>query len=295
MKKIEQTKGNIFEVKRFAVHDGPGVRTTLFLKGCPLRCRWCHNPESISPQPQLAYFAHKCINCGECVEACPENAHKMVNGIHHFDRERCLNCGACETVCLGNALRFYGRRISVEDALHIAIEDRDFFGTEGGVTLSGGEPLLQAEFCSELLKRLKAEGVHTAVDTCACVRWEAIEKVLPFTDIFLVDFKHADNAEHQKVTGQGNKLIINNLQRLSNCGAKIEVRLPLIPGCNNSEKNLRESGIFLGSLKLERIKVLPFHSMARSKYPALGMRDTMPDVPEQDEKALQQAIKILNG
>ena len=219
----------------------------------------------------------------------------MVDGKHHFDREKCLNCGACETVCLGNALRFYGRRISVEDAVNLAIEDRDFFATEGGVTLSGGEPLLQAEFCCELLRRLKEEGVHTAVDTCACVRWEAIAKVLPFTDIFLVDFKHADNTEHQKLTGQGNELIIDNLQRLSNCGAKIEIRLPLIPSCNDSEKNLRDSGNFLGSLKLERIKVLPYHSMARSKYPALGMHDTMPDVPEQDEKALQQAIKILNS
>lgn len=271
-----RTTGMLLEVKRFAVHDGPGVRTTLFLKGCPLRCRWCHNPESIAPQPQLAYYGHKCIHCGECAPVCPTHAHVMIDGRHVFDRSKCRACGACEAVCLGDALRLYGRRVSVDEAMEIAVEDRDFFGAGGGVTLSGGEPLLQPAFCCELLNRLKAAGIHTAVDTCGHVDWASIEKVIPVTDLFLYDFKLSDSAEHRTFTGQDNELIIANLRRLSEIGAAIEVRVPTIPDCKDPEENLRLTRKLLGSLGIERITILPYNAMARIKYAALGMKDTMP-------------------
>jgi len=285
--------GNILEVKRFAVHDGPGVRTTLFLKGCPLHCLWCHNPEGIASQPQLAYYAHKCINCGECVAVCPTGAHTLENGKHVFDRTKCRACGKCESVCLGKALRFYGEKVTVAEALELTLEDRDFFGVDGGVTLSGGEPLIQSAFCYELLKALKREKVNTAVDTCCCVEWSAVAKVLPVTDWFLVDFKHPDSATHRRLTGQGNEQILANLRGLSEEGARIEVRIPLVPGCNDSEKDLRAAGEILGKLHIERVKVLPYHDMARSKYVALGMPDTMPQVELPDDAALHRAVAIL--
>jgi len=287
------TTGIVFDVKRFAVHDGPGVRTTLFLKGCPLHCRWCHNPESMAPLPQLAYYAHKCIHCGECVAVCPTHAHTIADGKHEFDRAKCRVCGQCETVCLGGALRLYGKKITVEEALKLVLEDRDFFVPEGGVTLSGGEPLLQPEFCFELLSALKQQGIHTAVDTCGNVKWEILERMLPVTDLFLYDFKQADSAAHRRLTGQGNELILANLQRLSEVGARIEIRMPLIPGLNDAESDLRAAGKILGGLRLARVKILPYYALARSKYAAVGMDDTMPEVETPDDNALQRAVAIL--
>jgi len=287
------TIGNVLEIKRFAVHDGPGIRSTLFLKGCPLHCLWCHNPESLASRPQLACYAHKCINCGECAAVCPTGAHSMVDGRHVFDRAKCRACGKCEAVCLGKALRLYGTRMTVEEAVNLLLEDRDFFGVDGGVTLSGGEPLVQPEFCFELLTALKREGINTAVDTCGDVEWDVFAKILPVTDHFLFDFKQADSALHRKLTGRGNERILANLQRLSDAGAWIEIRIPLVPGCNDSEVDLRAVGAILGKLRIERVKILPYHSMARSKYAALDMPDTLPRVDPPDDAAIQRAVAIL--
>lgn len=290
---MKKLTGILFEIKRFSTHDGPGVRTTLFLKGCPLHCRWCHNPESIAPQPQLAYYKNKCINCGECVAVCPEHAHVLANGQHSLIRDKCRNCGTCEAVCLGNALRLYGREITVDEAVKLAAEDRDFYGSDGGVTLSGGEPLLQAEFCYELFSKLRQDGINTAVDTCGCVGWNVIERIIPVTDLFLFDFKHSDSSEHRRLTGRGNELIIANLQHLSESGAGIEIRIPLIPGSNDSEINLLNTGKLLRKLKLEKVKVLPYHAMASTKYAALGMYDTMVNAKFFNDDSLQHAVKIL--
>ncbi len=281
------------EVKRFAVHDGPGIRTVLFLKGCPLHCLWCHNPESIDPGPQLACYEHKCIHCGECVAVCPAGAHAVEGGRHVFDRSKCRVCGKCESVCLGRALCLYGSRVTLSEALQLVLEDREFFGEEGGVTLSGGEPLLQPEFCRELLVALKQEGVNTAVDTGGHVGWEAFEKVLPVTDWVLFDFKHADAGAHRRLTGHGNEWILDNLRRLSRRGASVEIRYPLIPGCNDSAADLRAACEILGKLRIGRVRILPYHAMARSKYLALGMADTMPRVDPPDAGSLQRAVAIL--
>ena len=187
-KGIGNTSGVLIDIKRFAVHDGPGIRTTFFLKGCTLRCRWCHNPEGIAPQPELAFYAHKCRNCGYCVETCPHGAHTLHDGVHQFDRSKCRVCGECEKWCSASALKLYGRKITVDEALAVALEDRAFYdGSHGGVTLSGGEPLAQLEFTTAFLAKLKSSGVHTALDTCLAVPRSRVEAVLQLADMFLCD------------------------------------------------------------------------------------------------------------
>lgn len=289
--------GLLMDVKRFAVHDGPGVRTTLFLKGCPLRCLWCHNPEGISPRPETAYYAHKCMNCGECARVCPSGAQRMdAGGRHVFEREMCVACGACEGACLGEAMKLFGRTVTVGEAEAIALEDRAFYDhSGGGVTVSGGEPLLQADFVRALFVRLKGQGVHTAADTCGNVPWTAFESVLPFTDLFLFDVKHIDSAAHRALTGAGNERILDNLRRLSDAGARIEIRMPLVPGANDGMDTLERIGALLGGLNVETMRVLPYHALARSKYAALGKPDTMPDVPSPDDGAIARAVTALRA
>ena len=285
--------GRLMDVKRFAVHDGPGIRTTLFLKGCSLKCIWCHNPEGISYKPQLAYYTHKCIGCGECIPVCLNQAHTIGQNGHQLNRERCNGCGNCEAACLGEALKLFGKEITVEEAVRIALEDRVFYAENGGVTLSGGEPLLQAEFCAAVASALREHHIGTAIDTCGCVPWSAFERLLPLSDIFLFDMKHIDPDAHRKLTGQDNALILDNLRKLSDAGARIEIRMPLVPGCNDSDETLDGIGRFLSEIHIEKMRILPYHSMARSKYAALGLEDTMPDVPSPDDAAIARAVACL--
>lgn len=286
----------LMDVKHFAVHDGPGIRTTLFMKGCSLHCLWCHNPEGISPRPQMAYYAHKCVSCGECARVCPTGAQSVGPQGHAYAREKCIACGACEPVCPGEAMKCFGRRVTPQEALAIALEDRIFYEQSGGgVTLSGGEPLLQADFCAETARLLRREGVTTAIDTCGNVPFTAFEKVLPHAEIFLYDVKHIDSEAHRRLTGQGNEQILSNLRSLSERGARIEVRMPLVPGCNDDPDTLRGIGRLLGELRIERMRVLPYHSLARSKYQALGLPDTLPDVPSPSDERLNEVVALLRG
>ena len=204
-------KATVSDIKRFAVHDGDGIRTTVFLKGCPLKCVWCHNPESISFNTQIAFYQNKCIGCGACTQVCPSAAHGIIDADHVFERSLCIGCGRCEKVCLGEALKFYGREMTVSELLPILLEDKVFYETSGGgVTISGGECLCHADFCAELLKSLKREGINTAVDTCGFVPKVALEKIAPFTDMFLYDIKALDEHVHIRCTGKSNKLILEN-------------------------------------------------------------------------------------
>lgn len=277
-------KATIFEVKRFAVHDGDGIRTTVFFKGCPLKCVWCHNPEGIGFNPQLSYVQHKCVSCGECISVCESGAHVIENGQHVFYREKCISCGACEKVCLGEALKLYGREMTVEELLPILLEDMDFYeASNGGVTLSGGECLMQADFCVELLKELKERDIHTAVDTCGFVSKEVFDKVMPYTDIFLYDMKAFDEDVHIRCTGQANKIILDNLKYIDRCGKAIEIRIPYVPEFNDDQ--VEKIVNFLKYIKnLTKVRVLPYHNYAGSKYKALDMENTLPEkVPEKEE------------
>ena len=285
-------QGKIFEIKRFAVHDGDGIRTTVFLKGCPLKCVWCHNPEGIGFEKQLSYYEHKCVGCGACAEVCPEGVHTFENGIHKVDREKCKACGRCEAVCLSQALKLYGEEISVDELLPLLLEDREFYeNSNGGVTLSGGECLMQADFCAELLKRLKENGIHTAVDTCGFVPKEAIDKVMPYTDIFLYDLKAFDEEVHKKCTGQSNRIILENLRYIDQCGKAIEVRIPYVPDYNSDQME-KLAELMSGLKNLTKVRVLPYHNYAGSKYEALGMENCLPkDLPEQRD--INEAIQTI--
>ena len=269
-------KAVVFGIKRFATHDGDGVRTTVFFKGCPLRCVWCHNPEGISREPQLAFYAHRCVGCAACAGVCKNAAQRFEEGSHRFERALCVGCGACASVCPSGALRLFGHEADADELLELLLEDRDFYeASGGGVTLSGGECLLQADFCAGLLRRLKQNGINTAVDTCGFVPREAFDKVIPYTDVFLYDIKAVDSDVHRRCTGQDCRIILDNLLYLDKKGLRTEIRIPLVPGYNDGQ--LEKIRDFLSGLKhVSGVKVLPYHDNAHSKYNALGMTDTLP-------------------
>ena len=295
---MKAQKARIFEVKRFAVHDGDGIRTTVFFKGCPLKCVWCHNPEGLSGRAELGFFAHKCVSCGACAQVCPHGAHRMEEGRHVFLREACLSCGKCAEECPAEALTLYGRDMTVEELLPLLLEDRDFYeNSGGGVTLSGGECLLWAPFCEELLARLKKEGIHTAVDTSGCVPREAIARVAPYTDVFLFDVKAMSEDVHLALTGKGNGETLENLRYLDAIGARVEVRIPFVPALNGGEMD--EIARFLGSLScVSGVRVLPYHAHAASKYEALGREYTvtaLPPTEEELERAKRKMRSLRDG
>ena len=281
----------IFDIKHFAVHDGPGIRTTLFLKGCPLKCVWCHNPESISPKPQLSFLVNKCVGCRKCEEVCAHGVHIFENNSHTLIRENCVSCGKCEKACYAGAITLYGKDATLAEVVNELVEDAEFYGDKGGVTLSGGECLSQADFCAELLAELKKQGIHTAVDTCGFVKKEAIDKVLPYTDLFLYDIKAFDEDVHIKCTGQSNKLILENLEYIDSLGKDIEIRIPFVPEYNENE--IEKIAKYLRTLKsIKAVKVLPYHNYAKNKYDSLDMEDTLPDaVPE--DRQIQEAREII--
>lgn len=280
-------RARIFEIKRFAVHDGDGIRTTVFFKGCPLRCVWCHNPEGITPHAELAYYAHKCVGCGACVGACAAGAHGIAENAHRFARNRCTTCGSCQETCMGDALQLYGKEMSVEELMPLLLADKDFYDTSsGGITLSGGECLLQAEFCAALLQECRASKLHTAVDTCGYVPWHAFARVAPYTDVFLFDIKAMNEDVHIRCTGHSNKTVLDSFKRLDALGCKTEIRIPYVPGYNDSE--IPKIAAFLSELdNVTGVRVLPYHNYAGSKYAALGINNTLPErVPTAEEIAV---------
>lgn len=282
------TTGIIFDIQRFSLHDGPGIRTTVFFKGCPLRCLWCHNPESINSDIELAFYPHKCINCGSCILACPTGAlqNDDLKG-KKYDGEICQRCWKCAEACPSEALKVQGRRYTVEEVLIEVLRDLPFYKqSQGGVTLSGGEPTFQFDFCFALLEACKENDISTALDTSGFVSWEKLERLLPFVDIFLYDIKHMDSEEHKRLTGVPNEVILENLLRLDKVGKPIEIRIPIIPGYNDSEENIKAVSNFIKELKsIKGVKLLPYHKLGLSKPWLFNDRRGILDLepPKKDE------------
>lgn len=265
--------GLIFDIKRYAIHDGPGIRTTVFFKGCPLTCAWCHNPESWQSQPQPSVRVGRCLGCGLCVDQCEHHAITVQNGKAVTDAKVCVRCGACVDACLNNAREVLGREMTVEQVLMELEKDRVFYEeSQGGVTFSGGEPLEQADFLCALLAACDARQLHTAVDTTCYAEPDVLERVARQTCLFLCDLKHMDSDQHEFMTGVRNERILSNIQRLSDWNKPLCIRLPLIPGYNDSDTNIRQTADFIRSLRtVQRVDVLPYNRAGMDKTLRLGM------------------------
>jgi len=266
-------EGNIFNIQRYSIHDGPGIRTTVFLKGCGLKCFWCHNPESLQKRPQLQLFLQKCIGCGKCFVICPVNAHRARDGNREFLRDLCVGCGKCADICYAEALILRGKTVPVQEVIDEVERDLPFYEKSGGgVTFSGGEPLYQKEFLESLLRESKKRGLHTAVETAGHVPWEHIEVMQPFVDLWLYDLKVMDSAKHKEVTGAGNTRILENLKALAALENEITIRIPVIPGVNDNSAEMEKMAAFISGLRsVHSVDLLPFHQMAEGKYESLGM------------------------
>ena len=261
--------GFVFEVKRFAVHDGPGLRTTLFLKGCPLRCPWCQNPEGLHLEPRLWYKEADCLRCGNCVAACQERALALDERVH-IDQAACVLCKRCLDACPTGALLLDGREVSADEAEETLLQDAVFYAEGGGITLSGGEVMAQWPFALDLLRRMRARGVDTAIETCLLVKQDVLSRFLELVDHFIVDIKYFDGAEHRRVLGESNELILANYRYLVEKGADVLVRTPLIPGYTATEANIRAIARFVRLTDANaRYELLNFNPLCRSKYAAL--------------------------
>ena len=288
----------VFDIEKFAVHDGPGIRTVVFIKGCPLRCVWCHNPESQSFEPELVFKSEKCMLCGRCAAVCPQKCHVFENSRHELRRDKCVRCGRCAEECPAEALKLAGRKLSVAEVMSEVLRDRAFYeNSGGGLTLSGGEPLCRPAFTISLLETAKRNGLHTAVETCGFAPWETVAPLLPLVDLWLWDIKAAPH-HHRELTDVDCAPILDNLRHLDAAGAATILRCPLVPGVNDTEADLAHIADVANSLKhVRRIDVEPYHPLGENKCVQLGREPGYRGEfasPEAVEKALAALGKLTS-
>lgn len=280
---------------RYSVSDGPGIRTTVFLKGCPLSCWWCHNPEGIRSEQEILYRADRCVVCGDCVDACVQHALQLTDGTVLRDGERCIVCGECTESCFSGARELVGREISVDDLVAVVLKDRVFYDESGGgVTFSGGEPLMQHTFLGAALTACKEQGIHTAVETCGLTAAAHLQSIRPATDLFLYDIKLVDDARHREYTGVSNAVILSNLRLLVEGGAKVIVRVPVVPGINDDVLTMHQIGDVVHGLRgVQEVHVLPFHPGAAGKYQSLGLPYRLEDIRPPSSTRLQEIARCF--
>jgi pyruvate formate lyase activating enzyme len=294
---MQTLSGTIFNIQKFSIHDGPGIRTTVFFKGCPLQCQWCHNPESQQTGQQVMLWPARCIRCGACIESCPQAAISLDEAGALTDLDLCDQCGECTEDCYAGAREMVGRAASVAEVMAEIESDRPFYEESGGgATFSGGEPLLQPDFLLALLQACKTQEIHTTVDTCGFASWNVLERVRPYTDLFLFDLKMMDEAQHREYTGVSNEPILRNLRRLSESGQTIRLRIPVIPGINDEPQQIRQMGEFAaGLLHLDEVDILPYHNIAAEKYRRLNRVYLLPDTLVPSEEHMAEIAQTLRG
>jgi len=286
--------GDIFDIQRFSIHDGPGIRTTVFFKGCPLSCKWCHNPESRGSARQLAFYATKCISCGRCITACSNEA--IIQDSKRVDRAKCQVCGSCAEACPAEALKMIGKKQSVEDVVKIVMRDLPFYKTsKGGATVSGGEPTFQFDYLICLLKAFKQNGLHTAIETCGLTTRDKMAQVMEYCDMFLMDVKVIDSTKHKVLCGVDNAPILDMARFIAESPKEVIYRTPIVPGCNDSEEDIRQLGEFIKSLPGSRpLELMAYHKIGSGKYEALGMEYPLPDVEAPDNiPALRETLRNM--
>lgn len=286
--------GMLFDIQRFSLHDGPGIRTVIFLKGCGMRCLWCSNPESQSGKQEIGHFENLCVKCLTCVAVCPQKAVSYVDDKIQIDRDKCDLCGICVEQCLHSALKIFGSRSTVEDVVSEALRDKPFYkNSGGGVTISGGEPLIQPEFVIALVKALKEQGVHVAVETAGNVSWDIFEKCKDYVDLFLYDLKAVEDETHARCTGVSSKLILENLNKLIRSGQNIIVRYPMIPTYNNSTADLDDIIRVINEYGIEEFEILPYHRYGENKFHVLNRPYALKDLEEPDAEETKSVASYI--
>ena len=297
-------KAIVTNIQKYSVHDGPGIRTTVFFKGCPLNCLWCHNPETQDPSPEIMFFKERCTLCGTCLKRCPQKVIEFVEGYPVTDEIKCTLCGKCSDFCPHNARELVGKEITVNELMKEIIKDEAFYDeSNGGVTFSGGEPLLNADYLNNLLERCKSKGIHTAIDTSGYATWEQFEKIVDNADLFLFDIKHINNDKHLKYTGASNIIILENLKKLSERGSNIYIRMPIIVGINDDDENIDASVDFISKLNIIHVNLLPYHKIGMDKYRRLNMEYKLSELETPSDKVMNKIadkfkkaeIKIIIG
>jgi len=300
---VSTPHGVVFNIQRYSIHDGPGIRTLVFLKGCPLRCLWCDNPESQCKTPEVVYSEHNCINCGTCIDVCtrgslsatapdPSGKWRLV-----IDRSRCNDCGDCVANCPSTALRMTGRVLSVGEVMAEVEKDRAFYRSSGGgVTLSGGEPTAQAEFATALLKQCQERGIHTAIETCGYASWAEMSEMLQYVDLVLYDLKHMNPATHRELTGVSNQTILRNAKKIAVEGIPMAVRFPIVPGYTDGEENIEATARFVAQLRgVSEIHLVPYHNLGEIKYKGLGREYPLVGTHSPDESDLEKHMKTVRS
>jgi pyruvate formate lyase activating enzyme len=295
----EDTQGKIFNIQHYSIHDGPGIRTTVFFMGCPLRCLWCQNPESQGFQPVIFFDAEKCVGCGQCVEACPEGAIHIIEGKSKTNRDQCKGHGRCVEVCPYEARSLMGRNATAGEVFEDVNSDAIFYqNSGGGVTISGGDPVAQPDFAISILKLCREAGIHTAIETCGFAKWEILKAILDYTDLVLYDIKHMDAAIHKKYTAVSNELILDNAKRIR---AKLKLpmlaRLPIIPGYNDSLENLKSAARFIAQELGNEVKVhlLPYHRLGETKYERMEINEGSVHIEPPSDERMKELKKMFES